>query len=114
MPKMIGCCGLVCTDCPAYLATLKDDNAQREIVARYYAEVFGLNYKPEDINCEGCLSESEKRIEFCKACEIRKCCLEKKVENCAICKEQVCETLAKFHELSPESKACFQRLLKEK
>jgi hypothetical protein len=113
MSKMIAYCSLVCSSCPTFLATQNDDDAARAKTAAFYSEKFGFNMKPEDINCDGCLSEGGKLIGYCQTCEIRKCCREKGLYNCAICKEQPCDKLTKFHEFSPDAKACFESLLKE-
>lgn len=113
MEKMIAYCGLVCTNCPTYLATLNDDDEAREKTAAFYSEKFGFNLRPEEINCDGCLSESGILISYCQECEIRKCCREKGLKNCAYCNEQPCEKLQKFHQFSPDAKASFELLLKE-
>jgi len=53
MEKMIAYCGLDCSGCPTFLATQNDDDAARE---KIYSMKFGFNFKPEEINCDGCLS----------------------------------------------------------
>ena len=111
MQKMIAPCGLICTDCPTFLATQNDDDEARKKTAAFYSKKFGLNFKPEEINCDGCLSEGGKLIGYCHACEIRKCCREKGLANCSVCSDQPCENLAKFHEFSPDAKASFETLL---
>ncbi|MBU3951158.1 MAG: DUF3795 domain-containing protein, partial [Proteobacteria bacterium] len=60
----------------------------------------GLFFKPEDINCDGCTSEGGRLLGYCQSCEIRACCRGKALENCAVCDEQPCEKLKKFHKLS--------------
>ena len=111
MSEMIACCGLVCSSCPTFLATQKDDDALREKTAAFYAKQYGLNFKPEEINCDGCLSEGGKLIGYCQTCEIRKCCREKGLDNCASCSEQPCEKLLAFHDFSPHAKTAFENLL---
>lgn len=113
MSKMIACCGLVCSNCPAFLATQNDDDVAREKTAAAYSEKFGFKFKPEDINCDGCLSDGGRIIAYCRTCAIRKCCREKGLDNCAICEEQPCDKLTKFHESSPDAKAGFEAFLKE-
>lgn len=110
MQKMIAYCGLVCSNCPTYLATLNDDDEARAKTAVLYSERFGLTFSPEEINCDGCLSENGNMIGYCKFCELRTCCREKGLENCSLCIEQPCENLAKFHDFSPEAKASFDVL----
>jgi hypothetical protein len=113
MSKMIAYCGLVCTSCPTFLATQADDDVARRNIAKMYAENYGFNLKPEEINCEGCLSKGGKLIAYCQSCEIKKCCREKGLSNCAICKEQPCEKLIKFHQFSPYAKTSFEALIKQ-
>mgnify|MGYP001550148015 CR=1 FL=1 len=113
MGDMIAYCGLQCSKCPTYLATRTDDDEARKRTAQMYAEKFGFNMKPEDINCDGCHSESGLLIRYCQTCEIRKCGMEKGIDNCTSCKEQPCEKLNEFHLFSPEAKTSFQTVLKE-
>jgi hypothetical protein len=114
MSKMIAYCGLVCSDCPTFLATQNDDDVVRQKTADLYAEKFGFKLKPEDINCDGCKSEGGKLIGYCLTCEIRQCCREKALGNCAKCDGQPCEKLNQFHEFSTDAKASFEALKKEK
>jgi hypothetical protein len=110
MSKMIAYCGLVCSSCPTFVATRNDDDMAREKTAALYAEKFGLNLKPEDINCEGCRSEGKKLMGYCQVCVIRKCARARGVENCACCVDQPCEELLRFHAYSPEAKSSFDAL----
>ena len=112
MEKMIAYCGLVCSDCPTFLATKNDDDAARAKTAAFYAEQFGFDLQSEDINCDGCLSKGGKLIAYCQTCDIRKCCMDKDLENCAVCDEQPCDKLTRFHQFSPEAKASSDALLK--
>lgn len=113
MSRMIAYCGLVCSVCPSFLATKNNDDAAREKTAVFLASKFGLNLKPEDINCDGCLSEGGRLLDFCRTCGIKRCCSQKGLENCAVCDEQPCAELVKFHQFSPDAKASFEELKKE-
>jgi hypothetical protein len=110
MAKMIAYCGLVCSDCPTFLATQNDDDEAREKTAALYAQKFGLQFRKEEINCDGCLSEGGRLIGYCHTCEIRRCCREKGLENCARCPEQPCDHLRRFLEFSSDAKASFEAL----
>lgn len=114
MSKMIAFCGLCCTECPTFLATQNDDDKARAKTAAMYAKKFGFNMKPEDINCDGCHSESGQLIGYCQTCDIRKCGQDKGIDNCTSCNEQPCEKLINFHLFSPEAKASFTAVLKGK
>ena len=113
MSEMIAYCGLVCTSCPQYIATQNDDDIAREKIAKEIEEGFGLHYKPEEINCDGCLSSGGRLIGFCNTCEVRKCGTTKSVENCSVCDERPCDRLDEFHEFSPVARECFEALLSE-
>ena len=110
MKEMIAYCGLVCTSCPQFIATQNDDDMAREKAAKRLSEKFGIDLKPEEINCDGCLCSGGRRLSFCSACEIRECGITKSVKNCSTCDEQPCNKLKKFHNFSPEAKASFDAL----
>ncbi|MFZ5452514.1 MAG: DUF3795 domain-containing protein [Thermodesulfobacteriota bacterium] len=110
MAELIACCGLVCSNCPTFIATQNDDDAAREKTAALYAQRFGLSFQKEDINCDGCRSEGGRQIGYCRTCEIRRCCLGKSLANCGACPEQPCDLLRRFHEFSAEAKSAFAAL----
>ena len=86
MDKMIAFCGLTCTECPAYIATRKDDDKERGKVAKVWSKEFN--------------------------CEIRKCGQEKEVKNCAYCDDYACEKLTKFFDMAPEAKTTLSEVRK--
>ena len=104
MTEMTACCGLLCSECGAFLATRDNDETKRAEVAQLWSKEFKTDIKPEDINCDGCLSDSENIFNYCKVCEIRKCGNEKGVVNCAYCSDYSCEKLDKFFEMVPDAK----------
>ena len=103
MDEMIACCGLVCTECGAFLAALNDDDEMRRKTAEEWSQM-GADIKPEDVDCDGCLSDSERVFSFVSECKIRACCAEKGLANCAPCDDYPCELLTKCHEYSPEAR----------
>ena len=112
MEKMIGFCGIVCTDCPGYIATQKDDDTERKKVAELWSKLYTTDMKPEDVNCDGCLSEHGRLIGHCKVCEIRKCGQEKHVINCAYCEEYPCDTLSHFFEMAHDAQSTLEDIKK--
>ena len=92
MEKMISYCGLVCSACPALLATKANDDGKRKEVAELWSKQYGFVLKPEDISCDGCLADG-RLLGYCGTCEIRKCAREKKFINCADCKDYPCKKL---------------------
>lgn len=105
MEKIIAFCGIICSDCPAFLATHNDDDDARKKTAELWAKQFNVDLKPEDINCKGgCPSEGENVFSYCKVCQIRKCGQDKGLQNCAHCEEYVCEKLGDFFNHAPGPK----------
>jgi hypothetical protein len=112
MDKMIAFCGITCTACPAFLATQKDDDSERKKVADLWSKQFNAEIKPEDINCDGCLSESGQLFGHCEVCETRKCGQEKRVTNCAHCADYACEKLNNFIDQVPDAKTTLEEIRK--
>jgi hypothetical protein len=106
---MIAYCGLNCLKCDAYLATQEDNDAKRTETAQAWSKMYHADIKPEQINCDGCKSDGVK-FSHCNVCEIRQCCIEKKVENCAVCESYICDTLSKFIELAPAVGKALEKL----
>jgi hypothetical protein len=92
MDKMVAACGLICTECPAYVATRGDDDKARAKVAEDWSK-WGEKLKPEDINCDGCVQTTKRVFRFCSTCGVRSCVFEKNIKNCAYCSEYPCKKL---------------------
>ena len=104
MDETTAFCGLSCHECGAFQATRDNDDKKRAEVAELWSKEYKSDIKPEDINCEGCLTESDNVFNYSRICEIRKCGKEKGVENCAHCIEYACEKLEKFFKMVPQAK----------
>jgi len=110
MDGIVACCGITCSDCPAFNATRRDDDAERKKVADLWTKEYGRAFKIEDINCDGCLSRGSRVFNYCNMCEIRKCGQERNVSNCAYCSDYKCEKLAKLHEQAPKAKETLDKI----
>jgi len=104
MDKMIGICGITCTECPAYLATQNDDDAARAKTAEEWSKAYNAEIKAEHINCDGCINETGRHIQHCDECEIRACGIAKGVKNCGHCTDYVCDKLTGFFGMVPDAK----------
>ena len=113
MEKIVAFCGLVCTDCGAFIATQENNDVKRKEVAEAWSKEFGEEVKPETINCDGCLTIDGRHINHCSVCEIRRCGMEKRVENCAYCIDYNCEKLTAFFENSPEAKKTLEEIRRQ-
>jgi hypothetical protein len=105
MDKMIAFCGLVCTTCPAFVATQADDRAALERVAAQWREEFDApNITAKSVICDGCVAGGRK-CSHCFECEMRACGLERNVLNCAHCDDYACEKLEEFLGFVPEARS---------
>lgn len=102
--RLIAFCGLDCAQCPGYKATQADDHDARKRVAEEWSKEFGHEFKPESINCDGCVQTEGRHIDYCSVCEIRLCGLGRGVLNCAYCPDYACDKLLKFLENSSEAR----------
>ena len=73
MKNDVAVCGLDCTHCDAYLATVNDDLALREKTAQKWSEMNQTRILPEQIACEGCRTNGIKNLYCLELCEIRQC-----------------------------------------
>ncbi len=103
MEQLISACGLNCADCDARKATLANDNAQREEVAKKWSTAYGANLTAANITCMGCMEPGVK-FAHCNECEYRACVRSKGLKNCSECSEYPCEMLSAFFEHVPFAK----------
>ena len=110
--NLIACCGLDCSQCGAYIATKNNDDSKRMEVAKQWSEMYKTDIKPEDVNCNSCRSQ-EQKFSYCDVCEIRKCCVEKELENCAGCDMYACDKLEDFFKTAPDCRTALDKLRKQ-
>ena len=88
--RIVAPCGIVCTDCLAYLATQSDDMEKlQEIAEKWSTET--QTYEANDLVCDGCFSD--RLHAFCVDCEARRCAIQKELSVCSICSMYPCEKL---------------------
>jgi len=112
MEKMIAYCGLVCTSCPAYIATQNNDQEALQKVAEQWSKEFNATLTAKDVLCDGCLATTDRHIGHWSECKIRACAVEKEVRNCAHCSDYACEELKGFFGFAPEAKATLEEIRK--
>ncbi|MDY7041501.1 MAG: DUF3795 domain-containing protein [Chloroflexota bacterium] len=106
MDKIIAYCGLVCTDCPAYIATQANDRAALEQVAAQWREQWNApEITTESAICDGCLGTGGRHCSHCAECDIRACGVERGVANCGHCADYACEKLEGFFGFAPGARA---------
>lgn len=109
---MIAYCGLDCTTCPVYRATLANDDKMREEAARLWTELFKHELKPEQMNCTGCKSDG-KRFFFCRICGVMKCAIERGLDNCAVCPDFSCEKIEGLMQMDPNVKKALEEIRRQ-
>ena len=105
MSQIISRCGLICSECPAYIATQNNDDQARAKVAEKWSKEFGGSFQASDINCDGCVSNGARVFGYCGQCEIRSCGIGRGLANCGECGEYGCEKITKFFGQAPQVKA---------
>jgi hypothetical protein len=102
---MIAYCGLVCTDCPGYIATQANDGAALEKVAAQWREEFNApDLTVESVMCDGCLGTKGHKCAHCFECQMRVCAMERNLANCGHCPDYACDKLEAFFEFVPEAR----------
>lgn len=114
MENMIGFCGIDCGKCPAYIAKKENNNELRKKTAVEWSKAFGAEFKPEQINCDGCTVAGQHIVYCDQLCEIRICAVGKKIVNCAFCADYGCEKLEAFLKNVPEAKKKLEELRSNK
>jgi len=110
MDKMIAYCGLVCTECPAYIATQANDRDALARVAAQWSKEYKASFVPEDCLCDGCLATTDRLFGYCHKCKIRACGARTQVTNCAHCGKYACEELEGFFKMAPEAKTTLEKI----
>jgi len=93
----IGYCGLDCSKCECYIATVKDDDELRKKVAKKWSKLNNVEIPYQAMNCLGC-KQDDVKSGFCEfMCEVRKCATAKQYDNCMSClKKNDCSKLQPF------------------
>lgn len=94
--EYIAYCGLLCHECPLYIATKNNDEETKARLAVEYSNEH-RTFTKEDMNCEGCYSAKNKDSKMCGDCEIRNCAEAKNIpNNCGHCSEYPCKLIDKY------------------
>ena len=111
MDKIIAYCGLVCTGCPAYIATQSGDQGALERVAAQWREEYNApGITVESVICDGCLTDEGRKCSHCAECEIRACGVTQGVANCAHCAEYACQKLEGFFGMVPDARTVLDEI----
>ena len=109
--KLIAICGLDCSECPARLAYMSNDEALRKKTALEWSGLYGADIKPEQVNCTGCTASGVKFPHCENGCFMRKCAIGKQIEHCGLCSDYPCEELSAFFVHVPSAKETLDNLI---
>lgn len=112
MEKLIGACGLICSECEAYNATQANDADAIEKIAKKWTEEYDGRISPDSIWCDGCMTSGSRKCGHCAECDIRTCVIEHKIENCAHCDEYGCDKITGFTEFAANAKESLEAIRK--
>jgi hypothetical protein len=110
MGKMLSFCGINCIECPAYVATQQNDEEEIKKISEEWSSD-EMKFPPEEIYCDGC-SNTGRLFSWAPNCDIRICCMDKKLENCAYCGDFICNVVKKSLDRNPNAKQNLEEIRK--
>ncbi len=115
MELKLGACGLVCSNCDAFIATANNNQEQLEQVAALWRKIYkNDDIAADNIRCTGCMSDGKEKSGFCLyVCKVKRCATQKQVENCGRCSEFPCFTIDELHGFMGEQGKHQHKLLSE-
>ena len=81
--------------------SILSDDKKRVKVAKLWSRRYNASFERQDINCDGCKSQTGWLFKYCRTCEIRQCAMGKDIENCGYCPEYPCEKLNPIFRVAP-------------
>jgi hypothetical protein len=109
--RMIAYCGLVCSECPAYIATQADDMEALARVAAQWSEEYNAEFTAQNCICDGCTSDGRlSSYAASGGCPVRVCAVERGVINCAYCDDYGCDKITHFFSFATEAKTTLEEI----
>ena len=81
-----------CDLCLTYRPNIEMRPENRQILSDSWHTYFGFLIPPEEIECDGCFADGKPTID--SKCKVKPCVTTRGLENCAGCREYICEKLA--------------------
>jgi hypothetical protein len=104
MDPILTRCGYRCDLCLAYKPNVLQNPANQQKLSDGWHRYFGFRIPPEDIICDGCMSENPNLIDT--GCPVRPCVIEKGLENCSQCELYICgkleERIVRYEEIKAQ------------
>jgi len=94
--RLIAYCGINCTTCPLYMATMNNDALMKQEISLKWGKLYNRLIDIKDMECYGC--KSSKKFCLSNECNITTCNISKGIETCSQCSTYPCERINKFYE----------------
>lgn len=94
MTAIMSACGVLCSECPAYLGDERGVVHQQR-TAEAWLKIYDRPELSESISCGGCLSADSEVFYTSIRCKARRCCRSKGLSSCAQCSVEGCPDLEK-------------------
>ena len=94
MTQTMSACGVLCSSCPAFNASLKGVAHQNRTAAAW-RRIYRLKEPAENISCGGCQAPEDQLFHTCRRCKARQCCRAGGFTTCAECSVKSCALLEK-------------------
>lgn len=82
-------CGYRCDLCKAFAPNIKNID-ERQILSIMWKKYYDIDISVEQIYCDGCRCSKENAKLIDNNCPVRKCVMEKQLDNCSECLEFPC------------------------
>lgn len=91
MEAILTRCGYRCDLCLAYQPNVLKNLENQKILSDGWYKYFGFRIPPEEIICDGCMSENPTLIDI--SCPVRPCVIASGYQNCSECPNLICDKL---------------------
>ena len=91
MEAILTRCGYRCDLCLAYRPNVQRDPSNQQKLSDGWFRYFGFRIEPAQIICDGCMEDDPRLID--RSCPVRPCVIERKLDNCSLCSQYICEKL---------------------
>ncbi len=91
--QIITRCGYRCDLCLAYGPNIENNPENPTILSDGWHKYFGFRIEPEDIYCDGCMTDNDELKLIDNDCPVRPCVISQELDNCSGCDNYICENL---------------------
>ncbi len=115
-PEEFGYCGVNCSDCDIFKATVHGDAEALQRAHKRWTktaqEHWGMQtLDPAILKCRGCRTEGADIFKGCRHCPMRRCAKSRNLPSCGLCQEwKTCKQLGYVLAVEPAARATLERI----